>query len=229
MYQLSLALLAIKMMFGLTLDEGRFLINLARSAVEEKIKRNLIITLSSKVSSKLMERHGVFVTINSLKEGRKKLRGCIGLPYPTQRLASGVIEAAISSAMKDPRFPRVTREELDTIVFEISVLTVPELISAESGINYLSKIKVGIDGLIIERGGFRGLLLPQVPVELDWDEEQFLCQCCMKAGLSPDCWLLKETKIYKFQCCLVEELEPKGEIRILTPEDLLKERKEHTG
>ncbi|MEM3479818.1 MAG: AMMECR1 domain-containing protein, partial [Candidatus Bathyarchaeia archaeon] len=56
------------------------------------------------------------------------------------------------------------------------------------------------------------LLLPQVPVEWNWDEEEFLCQCCLKAGLPPDCWLLKGTKIYKFQCIIFEETSPNGSV-----------------
>jgi uncharacterized protein (TIGR00296 family) len=71
---------------------------------------------------------------------------------------------------------------------------------------------VGEHGLIIERSYCKGLLLPQVPVELKWDEEEFLCQCCLKAGLPPDSWLLKGTKIYKFQAMVFEEVSPEGKI-----------------
>jgi hypothetical protein len=63
----------------------------------------------------------------------------------------------------------------------------------------LNKIKVGEDGLIIEKGVYRGLLLPQVPVEWKWDTEEFLANTCMKAGLSPDCWLQDGVKIFSFQ------------------------------
>jgi len=66
------------------------------------------------------------------------------------------------------------------------------------------------------------LLLPQVPVEWEWDEEEFLCQCCIKAGLPPDCWLLKDTKIYKFSCVIAQETKPRGSIRVI---DMRKEEK----
>ncbi|MEM2110337.1 MAG: AMMECR1 domain-containing protein [Candidatus Bathyarchaeia archaeon] len=62
-----------------------------------------------------------------------------------------------------------------------------------------------------------------MPVEWGWEEEEFLCQCCMKAGLPPDSWVLKETKIYKFRCVIAEELEPGGKVVVLRPKDLLKE------
>jgi uncharacterized protein (TIGR00296 family) len=78
---------------------------------------------------------------------------------------------------------------------------------------YLGKIKVGEDGLIVEKAGYKGLLLPQVPVEWEWCEEEFLCQCCVKAGLSPDSWLTKGAKIYKFQAIVFEEESPQGEVK----------------
>jgi len=147
-----------------------------------------------------------------MEDNRRELRGCIGYPYPTEPLISAVIDSAISSATKDPRFYPLSLEELDQVVFEVSVLTPPELVEAEKPSMYPSKIKVGRDGLIVERGFFKGLLLPQVPVEWNWDEEEFLCQCCIKAGLPPDCWLLKGTKIYRFQAIIFEEVSPKGEV-----------------
>ena len=143
------------------------------------------------------------------------LRGCIGFPYPVYPLVRAVIEAAVESATRDPRFPPMTMHELDNVVFEVSVLTEPKLIEVKSPTEYPSKIKIGEDGLIVERGFYKGLLLPQVPVEWGWDEEEFLCQCCMKAGLPPDYWLLKGTKLYKFSSVIAEELEPNGRVVVV--------------
>jgi uncharacterized protein (TIGR00296 family) len=198
--------------FQLTLEEGKFLVNLARQTVTEILKKGKILQVPDDVTSKLIEPCGVFVTINSIHKGTKRLRGCIGIPYPTIPLVQAVIEAAVSAATQDPRFPPVGQEELDGIVFEVSVLTPPKLVIAEKPTDYPSKIKVGQDGLIIEKGYRKGLLLPQVPVEWNWNEEEFLCQASMKASLSPDAWLLKDTKIYKFQAIIFEELSPQGEI-----------------
>jgi len=194
------------------LEEGKFLVNLARQTVTEILKKGKILQVPDDVTSKLIEPCGVFVTINSIHKGTKRLRGCIGIPYPTIPLVQAVIEAAVSAATQDPRFPPVGQEELDGIVFEVSVLTPPKLVIAEKPTDYPSKIKIGQDGLIIEKGYRKGLLLPQVPVEWNWNEEEFLCQASMKASLSPDAWLLKDTKIYKFQAIIFEELSPKGEI-----------------
>lgn len=200
------------MPFQLTQKEGEYLVKLARNAVEEYLKTGKTLAVPKNIASKLMERCGVFVTLNDVKHWRKELRGCIGFPHPTAPLAQAVIESAIESATQDPRFPSVSLKELVNIVFEISVLTPPELIEVKKPTDYPLKIKVGQDGLIIERGYWKGLLLPQVPVEWNWDEEEFLCQCCIKAGLPPDNWLLQDTKIYKFQAIIFEELEPKGNI-----------------
>ena len=201
------------MSFQLTQEEGEFLVKLARKAVEQCLTTGKILKMPKNVSPRLKERCGVFVTINSVEQGGgHEIRGCIGLPYPTKMLAEALIESAISSATQDPRFYPMKADELDQVVFEVSVLTPPEPVKVEKPREYCSKIKVGRDGLIIERGYYKGLLLPQVPVEWKWNEETFLCQCCIKAGLTPDSWLLKDTKIYKFQAIIFEEATPKGKI-----------------
>jgi uncharacterized protein (TIGR00296 family) len=199
--------------FELSLEEGKFLVTLARKAVEEYLNSRKRISASENISEKLLQPCGVFVTINTLKDGDKELRGCIGYPYPTTPLAQAVIESAISSATQDPRFYPLSLSELDNVVFEVSILTPPQLIEAKKPSEYLTKIVVGKDGLIVEKGMFKGLLLPQVPVEWEWNEEEFLCQCCIKAGLPPDNWLIEGTKVYKFQAIVFEEEKPKGEVR----------------
>jgi uncharacterized protein (TIGR00296 family) len=202
------------MSFQLTLEEGKFLVNLARRAVTEYLEKGKVLHVPEDVSPNLMEKSGVFVTLNRITEGEKTLRGCIGLPYPTTPLSEAVIEAALSAATQDPRFSKVALEELANIVFEVSVLTRPTRIEVEKTIDYPSKIKIGRDGLIVERSFCKGLLLPQVPVELKWGKEEFLCQCSMKAGLPPDSWLLKDSKVYKFSCVIARETLPKGEVEV---------------
>jgi uncharacterized protein (TIGR00296 family) len=198
--------------FQLTDEEGKFLVKLARQTVKEYLNNGKVLQVIENVSAKLMEPCGVFVTINRFYDGAKRLRGCIGLPYPTTPLAKAVIEAAISASTQDPRFPPVSMNELDQIVFEVSVMTPPELVTADKPTDYLNKIKVGRDGLIMEHGYNKGLLLPQVPVDLNWNEEEFLCQTAMKAGLQPDVWLLKNTNLYSFQAIIFEEETPNGSI-----------------
>jgi len=199
--------------FQLSSEEGKFLIELARSAVKEYLKTRNYVTPPENTSKKLFERCGVFVTINKVRHGQKELRGCIGYPYPTNPLVEAVIDSAINSATQDPRFYPLSLSELGEVVFEISVLTPPEVVEVKKPEEYVTKIKVGEDGLIVEKGIFKGLLLPQVPVEWGWCEEEFLCQCCIKAGVPPDSWLTKGTKIYKFNAIIFEEETPQGEVK----------------
>jgi hypothetical protein len=201
------------MSFELSLEEGKFLIQLARSAVNEKLEKGKTVQPPKETPKKLFEQCGVFVTINSLRNGEKELRGCIGYPYPTSPLVEAVIDSAINAATQDPRFYPLTLKELSKVVFEVSVLTPPAPVEVKNPKEYLSKIKVGEDGLIVERGYYRGLLLPQVPIEWGWCEEEFLCQCCIKAGLPPDSWLTKDAKIYKFKAIIFEEETPLGEVK----------------
>ena len=201
------------MPFELSIEEGKFIVHLARNAVKTYLETEKTITAPENTPKKLFEHCGVFVTINSLKNGDKQLRGCIGYPYPTTPLVEAVIDSAINAATQDPRFCPLSLNELAKVVFEVSVLTPPEAIEMKNPKEYLTKIKVGEDGLIFEKGFSKGLLLPQVPVEWGWCEEEFLCQCCIKAGLPPDSWLTKGAKIYKFRAIIFEEETPQGEIK----------------
>ncbi len=186
---------------------------LARDTVKTYLETGKTLKAPTETPRNLFEHCGVFVTINRLEGGEKKLRGCIGYPYPTSPLVEAVVDSALNAATRDPRFYPLVSSELANVVFEVSVLTPPETVEVANPKEYLGKIKVGEDGLIVERGGYKGLLLPQVPVEWEWCEEEFLCQCCVKAGLPPDSWLTKGTKIYKFQAIVFEEETPQGEVK----------------
>lgn len=194
----------------LSIQEGEFLISLARRAVKKYLETGRKIEIPKKIPQEFLQNHGVFVTIKVIEQNQKILRGCIGYPYPEIQLAEAVIQSAISSATQDPRFRPLSLTELNKIVFELSILTQPVRIDVDKPDKYPIKIRVGEDGLIIEKNMQKGLLLPQVPAELGWDEEEYLCQCCIKAGLPPDCWLLDGTKVYKFQAIIFEEKDPGG-------------------
>jgi len=185
------------------IEEGERLVRYARNVIENHVKGNKIDDLEN-----FEEKAGVFVTINTYPE--KMLRGCIGIPEPIMPLNKAIKEAAIS-ACHDPRFPDLREEELDNIIIEVTVLTPPELIKCKPK-DYPMYVEVGRDGLIIEKGWYKGLLLPQVAVEYKWNAEEFLSHTCMKAGLPPDAWLDEETKVYKFQGEVFAEEEPHGKI-----------------
>jgi len=200
------------MEFELTAEEGGFLVGLARTSIEAALGSSEKVTLDG-VSEKLRIPCGVFVTLNKVEGSSHSLRGCIGLPYPVKPLADAVAEVAVSAALRDPRFSPVSKAEMDSIVIEVSVLTPPELLSVERPDQYPSLIEIGRDGLIVARGQNRGLLLPQVPVEWGWDAEEFLTQCCLKARLQPDAWLLPGTEISRFRAIIFSEDEPREEVK----------------
>lgn len=182
-------------------DEGEFLVKLARKAITTYLKDKRILDVPENTPDTLKEDMGAFVTLHR----RDELRGCIGYPEPIKPLVMAIIEVAISAATQDPRFPPVTSTEIDELQVEVSVLTKPKLIEVDNPSQYPGKIKVGEDGLIVERNFYRGLLLPQVPVEWQWDVEEFLSNTCMKAGLLADCWLDPHVKIYRFKSQIFEE------------------------
>lgn len=194
-------------------DAGE-LIRLARKAIENYLVNSTTIKPDEATIRKYGEKAGVFVTLNSVTENpnEPQLRGCIGFPMPDHALYKAVVDAAISSATNDPRFDPITIAELNNIVLEISVLTPPELITVNDPREYRDRIKVGRDGLIIHWRYGSGLLLPQVPVEYNWDEERFLCETCTKAGATPDCWFYEDTSVYRFEAFVFKELEPGGRV-----------------
>jgi len=200
------------MTFDLALDEGVYLVKLARKAIETKLRTGETVSPAD-ASEKMKQPCGVFVTLNEAEGGVHRLRGCIGFPYPEKPLAETVVDSAISAAFRDPRFSPVSTGEMNSIVVEVSVLTPPETIKVERPDQYPGHIEVGRDGLIVSSGGHRGLLLPQVPVEWKWDAEEFLTQCCLKAWLPPDSWLTPGTEISKFQAIIFSEEAPRGAVR----------------
>ncbi len=184
------------------------LILMAREAIETYVREKKILK-PEHVPDKLLEKTGVFVTIETFPE--LSLRGCIGFPEPTLPLIQALIDSAINASTRDPRFPPVTEREFDKVVVEVSVLTKPELLECPPN-EYVDHINIGEHGLIVERIPYRGLLLPQVPVEWKWDEEEFLSHTCTKAGLPLDAWLDGDTKIYRFSAQIFTEKSPRGEV-----------------
>lgn len=178
----------------LTQEDGDYLLKIAKKAIETYVKENKLIEVPD-CPDYMKEKLGVFVTLNK----NQNLRGCIGYPEPIMPLINAVIDSAISAAIRDPRFPAVVENELDNLDYEITVLTKPKLIEVNNPEEYPSKVNIGEDGLIVEKGFFRGLLLPQVATEHNMVEEEFLSHTCMKAGISPNAWLKDNVEIYKFQ------------------------------
>lgn len=191
--------------------DGEFLVRTAREAIRKYLEENQTLSISN-IPPALQNKSGVFVTIRKLNKRGEALRGCIGHITSEVPLLEATIDVAILSATRDPRFPPLTPIELKKSTIEVTILTPPELIKVNTPKEYLDQIEIGRDGLLIEQGIRRGVLLPQVPIEWNWDPEEFLVQLCGKAGLSPDCWCMKDTKIFRFTSEIFKELSPDGKI-----------------
>ena len=185
---------------------GKVLVRAARLIVDEFLASKNKKKLSDDFQSKFSFKSGVFVTLND----RTGLRGCIGFPLPQKRLCDALVDAAIAAATEDPRFSEVKQSELDKITFEVTVLTPPIEIKVSDPLEYLTQIKVGLDGLIVKYNSFSGLLLPKVPVEYGWTEEEFLGHTCEKAGLPRDIWKDPRTEILRFEGMIFKEETPNG-------------------
>jgi uncharacterized protein (TIGR00296 family) len=192
----------------ITVSEGAELVSLARTAVEKYLQESILIK-----PKEIRQKLGVFVTLNYLTPRRTEyLRGCIGFPLPDKSLHQGVIEAAIAAATEDPRFPPLGLQDLNNILFEVSVLSPLQEIRLSDPLDYRKQIKIGRDGLILRWRFGSGLLLPQVPIELKWNIEEYLANLCYKAGAPPDVWLDPNSKLYKFEATVFKEVEPRGQI-----------------
>ena len=198
----------------LTIDEGVYLVKLARQAIEEYLKIGRVLKPMSGISDKLLRPGMTFTTLETidLQTNRTSLRGCIGFLAPIHSLVESVIESAIEAATRDPRFPPIEIPELNNIIVEVTVLSMATRIDITNRLELPRHIIIGKHGLVVEKGWFKGTLLPVVPVEYCWDEETFLAETCLKAGLKPDCWLDKSTKIYYYEGRIFREKIPRGEV-----------------
>ena len=173
----------------LTDEHRRQLLSLARTTIECALEGCYDVPEEAAFHETLCRPAGTFVT---LRTHSGDLRGCIGSILPREALYRAVHSSALSAAFRDPRFRPVCREELGSLLIEISVMGPIERVSV------FEDVMVGRDGLIVSRGRYAGLLLPQVATEYGWDRDTFLDQTCVKAGLSPGVWREPATVIEKF-------------------------------
>ena len=203
-----------------TFEEGVFLVRLARRSVEYFFEKGRLMEPPPETPAKLRRPGAAFVTIMTYYGyERRELRGCIGHVFPVKSLVESVIEVAVEAAVRDPRFPPMTPDELPRVTFEVTVLGPLEKLPADP-LERPKSFTIGRHGLVARRGVFQGLLLPDVPLEYLWDEETFLAETCVKAGMAPSCWLDPSTEFYRFAGRAWREKEPMGDVE---ERDLVKE------
>jgi hypothetical protein len=174
---------------------GQYLVTLAKDTIKYFLQTGKHMVKPTDYPIELDENLGVFVTLNK----KNNLRGCIGYAEPVKPAIDATMDMALSAAFNDPRFPQVSEKEFEDLEFEVTVLTKPEIIEVSHPDQYFDEIEIGRDGLIIQKGYARGLLLPQVAVENAFTVEDFLDHTCMKAGISADSWMDESCDVLKFQ------------------------------
>ena len=178
----------------LNAQEKKALLSIAREAIIRVVKTGEEY-IEPREEKRLNQRNGCFVTIKQNDE----LRGCIGNFQSELPLFKEVSKMAAASATQDPRFYPLQEGDLDNFSLEISVL------SPLQKIDEIDEIEVGKHGIYLEKGFHRGVLLPQVATEYQWDRDTFLQQTCLKAGLSTHAWQAEDTEIYIFSAQIFGE------------------------
>jgi AmmeMemoRadiSam system protein B/AmmeMemoRadiSam system protein A len=171
------------------------LLTLARKSAETAVREGKLYQPAVPPSPALLQDRGAFVTIR--KKG--ELRGCIGYTAPIKPLYLVVRDVAALAAVRDPRFPPVSARELGELEYEVSVL------SPFRHLQDIRQIQIGRHGLLIRKGDYEGILLPQVPVEEHWDRKTFLREIGLKAGLPATAWQDEEADLFTFSALVFGE------------------------
>jgi AmmeMemoRadiSam system protein A len=158
-------------------EEAEELLAIAMDALHRRL-RSTTVRDAAPVHPILLEPAGAFVTLK--KDGL--LRGCMGRLLPNEPLFRVVSDCAVAAALRDPRFDPITADELSMLHIDVSVLGEMRMVQSPD------EVEVGKHGLVVRKGGFQGLLLPQVATEMQLDRNRFLELTCRKAGLPSDAW-----------------------------------------
>jgi AmmeMemoRadiSam system protein A len=182
---------------SLALNDGAILVQVARASLEQFVRRGAVAALNLAQLPTAVQRNGAtFVTLS--QAGR--LRGCIGNVVEERPLAESVVQNAIAAASRDPRFPPVTSNDLTELAVEVTVLTPLRLLDYYDYDDLLLKIQPVKDGVMLNLGVRRGVLLPQM-----WDRisttADFLKATAKKANISQAQLLARPpiVAVYTFQ------------------------------
>ncbi|MFP4446154.1 MAG: AmmeMemoRadiSam system protein B [Desulfosudaceae bacterium] len=179
----------------LTKSQGEALVQLARKTILESLGIKTDGPENDLESDPALQEHrGTFVTLNK----NDQLRGCIGSLTADESIVSGVKRNAVNAAFQDPRFPKLSRDEIDDIGIEVSILTDPQPLEYDDANDLLAKLCPDVDGVIIKKGLARATFLPQVWKQLP-DRAVFLEHLCAKAGLPPNAWEQGDLEVYTYQ------------------------------
>ena len=182
------------------LKESELLLKIARNSVLEHLNNTSIINQNELLEQYpfFADHRATFVTLNL----NGNLRGCIGSLLPQRKLLEDIISNAKAAAFQDPRFQPLSKDEFKNLEIEISVLTLPLPLEYNNIKDMKSKIRVGVDGVILKQGRHQATFLPQVWEQLP-NFEEFFSHLCQKAGLGYEC-LNEQPEIYTYQALKVK-------------------------
>jgi hypothetical protein len=198
----------------LSRDAGTSAVRHARAEAEAEVRRARA-RAKALAPPGLEEPRGAFVSLHREADG--ELRGCVGYVQPREPLHEVLAQAA-RGAVRDPRFDPVLPRELAGLLLEVSVLTQPRALPRVEAAKLPDLVRIGDDGLVVEAGRHRGLLLPQVALEQGFTAEAFLSACCEKAGLDAEAWRERELRWSVFQAQVFRERSPGGAVEAATSE-----------
>jgi len=184
-----------------TKEQKNIVLKIAKDAIKEAVLNKKIIDKESLIKKNpwLLDKGAVFITINEFNQ----LRGCIGSIIAHQSLIDDIIKNAKSAALNDPRFKPISEDELNNLEIEVSILTPPKELPYSNIADLKSKIRVGVDGVIINYNGYQATYLPSV-----WEQissfEEFFGSLCLKAGLSANCLSLHPT-VYTYEAIKIKD------------------------
>ena len=182
-----------KMKESISIQDKKALLRLARSAIEAMLVDGVKVERPG-TSPILKEDRGCFVTLH--KYGQ--LRGCIGTIEPVCSLVECVEKNAQNAAFKDPRFQRLSAEELPELDIEVSILSVPERLNFKDGDDLKRQLRPNVHGVILSREMHSSTFLPQVWEQLP-DKELFLEHLCLKGGMPATAWKDPATNVEVYQ------------------------------
>jgi len=196
--------------------EGELLVRIAREAFERSMRFETY-TLPSELPLNLHAKRGVFVRVRRSPDrswgAHMETLACLGYSFPSRELGEAAADSAVASALRIGASGSLGGAPPQHLFFEISVLSEPELLQVGKPVEYPRRIGVRTDGLIVEYGFANGLILPQVAIENNYDENDLLCECCVRAGLPSSSWLtLSGTRVYKFRAEIFREEESTGNV-----------------
>lgn len=193
------------MKLDITPEDGALLISIARASLKAHFTGAKVIIPEEK-KDLMKETPGVFIVLRTFPGYLP--RGESGYLPDVMPLEKAIQEVSIAAATRDSLISPVSRKELDKIILELSLITDLELLKREE---YLEKIEIRKHGVIVSNN-FKGIILPQVAMDMGWNNKAILSHACMKAKLNPDAWKESGIKVYRFRARVFLEIEPEGNV-----------------